>query len=224
MIAEFFGLPGSGKSSFLVYIAIQTQSSILRGKSQYDRVVSNVEIDYPGIVYMTFSDMLRFDLGWNTLCVIDEASLEFDNRDFKNFSYAKLDYFVQHRRYKYDILIFTQKWDAVDCKVRALTDRVYYVHTGTIFKSLSYATPIDYGIHVPSKRDKNSPSYGEIVQGYYKAPLLQRVFSRRIYRPEIYDRYNSYIHPQGKSPLSRYLRAHGYSEFDVDLITSVKVK
>ncbi len=208
MVSLYFGLPGSGKSSLLTFMAIREQNKILIGKSRYSRVVSNVEIDYPGIIFMEFADMLKYDLGASTLILIDEGTLEFDSRDYKAFDILKKDMFLQHRRYQYDIIIFTQQWDGVDKKIRVITDRVYYVHTGGLLKQLSYTNRIPYGILIPKARDTDSKSYGEIVQGYHRGSFFSRLFCFRFYRPLVYGYYNSYIRPKNKLPLKTYLRTH----------------
>ena len=218
MVSEYFGLPGSGKSSYLVYKCIKIQSEIFRGKSPYDRVVTNVDIDYPGIVCLTFREMMDIDLGWNTYIAIDEATLEFDSRDYKSFDACMKDFFLQHRRYKYDCDLFLQQWDGYDKKIRVITDHVYYVHRGSLFKSITYLNEIPYGIMIPKKKENESAAYGEIVQGYHRGSLIQRMSSRRFYRPLVYGYYNSYIHPQGKKSLAVELLKRGWSMSDIELV------
>ena len=42
----------------------------------------------------------------------------------------KISFFLLHRHYKSDIIIFTQQWDGLDKRIRVITDRVYYVYKG----------------------------------------------------------------------------------------------
>ena len=219
MVCEVFGLPGSGKSSLVAYMAISEQNKIFRGKSVYKRIYSNVKVEYPGIIYMTFSDMLTYDLGWNSLCLIDEATLEFDNRDYKSFDYAKKDFFLQHRRRKIDIWLFLQQWDALDRKIRCITDEVYYIHKGAFFKSISYMNKIPYGIMIPSKKDSDSEKYGEIIQGYHRGGFFSRMFCKRFYRPLVYGYYDSFMHDSGKEGIAKWIGKHVKDPFFRSLLT-----
>lgn len=218
MVTEVFGLPGAGKSSFCAYLAISEQNKIFTGKSPYKRIVSNVEIKYPGVVYMSFSDMLKYDLGWETLCLIDEGLLEFDNRDHKNFTYEKLEFFIEHRRHKLDIWIFIQQAGGFDKKIRSITDQVYYIHKGSYFRSISYLNKIPYGILIPSKKDTGSEKYGEIIQGYHRGSFFDRIFCKRIYRPLVYGYYDSFCHASDKAPVAKYLAANVEDKFLQDYL------
>ena len=194
-VSLYFGLPGSGKTSILVARAILEAKKIKKGKSIYDSVVSNVRIAFPGVNYCTdFSWLGKYSF-CNSLLLIDEASLEFDNRDFKNFSSGLKIFFLEHRHFRCDIELYLQQWDAVDKKIRVITQKVFFVHSGALCKSISYANRIPYGILIPKKGESESEAYGEIVQGYHRGSFLSRLFSWRLWRPSIYKYYDTYSKP-----------------------------
>lgn len=203
-VSLYFGLPGCGKTSLLVEMALSELNLINMGKSRYRCIVTNVPIRAEGVYFVSdFSWLGKYDFS-NALCLIDEASLEFDNRDHKTFSFENKLFFLMHRHFMVDICLFVQQWDAVDKKIRVITDRVYYVHKGAIFKKLSYVNRIPYGIIIPDKKDTNSDKYGEIVQGYHRGSIFQRMFSKRLWRPIIYKYYDSFYVPS-LPPLPKHL-------------------
>lgn len=55
---------------------------------------------------------------------------------------------------------------------------------------------IPYGIIIPDPHSKNSgEKLGDIVQGYCKPSLLQRIFCHRLFRPKYYRYFNSWEAP-----------------------------
>lgn len=195
-VSLYFGLPGCGKSSLLVEMAMSELHRINTGRSKYSCIVTNVPIRAEGVYFVNdFSWLGKYDFS-NALCLIDEASLEFDNRDYKSFSFENKLFFLMHRHFKTDVCCFVQQFDAVDKKIRVITDRVYYVHKGAIFKCLSYVNRIPYGIIIPDKKDTDSEKYGEIVQGYHRGSIFSRMFSKRLFRRVIYKYYDSFYVPQ----------------------------
>lgn len=187
MVSLYFGLPGCGKTTLLSKLALQA----LKNK-KYENVYSNVCLDMDGIINIDNSVIGRFDLH-DGILLIDEATLFADSRDYKAFSKDLIEFFLKHRHYNIDIVLFTQQWDGVDRKIRVITDRVYYVYkkilTGHWF-SCYYRIP--YGIIIPDPKKKDGEKLGEIVQGYCKPGLFNRIFCHRIYRPAYYKYFDSW--------------------------------
>lgn len=197
MIKLFFGLPGCGKSSFVAWSIVNELLLMDSGKSRYERIYTNcpVNIPDPRVFYLQYSDMIRYDLGSGSLCKIDEGQMEFSDRGFKSFSKADMLFWTQHRRFGYDIEIFTQQWDGIDRKIRILVNEVYYIRKGVLLKSFSHIYPVGYGIYIPRSKDTESKNYGEILQGYFRWNIFQRLFHTRFYRPVIYGLYDSFCRP-----------------------------
>lgn len=97
-VSLYFGLPGAGKTTIMAAHAKRA----LRRKSPYKHVYSNVKLNLEGITYIENSDLGKFLLK-DGIVLIDEATLEFDSRDFKNFSKRLIQFFLLHRHYNLDI-------------------------------------------------------------------------------------------------------------------------
>ena len=120
-VSLFFGLPGAGKTSILTYLALKGIKN-----PKYKHVWTNASINVPGIINIDNDAIGKYQLE-DGLLLIDEATLFADSRAYKSFDKGKLEYFLLHRHYNVDIVLFTQQWDGVDRKIRVITDRVYYV-------------------------------------------------------------------------------------------------
>lgn len=192
MISLFFGLPGSGKTTIMAAIAAK---HALNPRSPYKYVYTNVAMHVPGVFFISNSMIGQYDIH-DALILVDEATLFADNRDYKNFDKGKLSYFLQHRHYNVDVYLFTQQWDGVDRKIRVITDRVYYVYK-TLFLGLWWSEyyRIPYGIIIPDPK-KGGEKLGEIIQGYSKPNVLQRIFSHKVFRPKYYKYFDSWERPK----------------------------
>lgn len=185
----YFGLPGCGKTTLLTKLAYDASR-----QDKYDNIYCNVKISVPGVTYISNDCIGKYKLA-NGLVLIDEATLFADSRDFKGFSKEKIEYFLEHRHFNVDIILFTQQWDGVDRKIRVITDRVYYVYKGLLFGHwFTKYYRIPYGIIIPDKHSQGD-KLGDIVQGYSKPNILIRLFSPVIYRPKYYKYFNSWEQP-----------------------------
>lgn len=215
-VSLFFGLPGSGKTSIMTSKAIKAVRS-----KKYDNVYCNVRIGVFGVTYIDNDVIGKYDLS-NCLILIDEATLFADNRDHKNFSREKIEYFLLHRHYNADIILFTQQWDGIDRKIRVITDRVYYVYKGFFtghWFSKYYRIP--YGIIIPDPKSKNSgEKLGEIVQGYCKPSIFVRMFATWVFRPKLYPYFDSWQHKSLPKLPARYCSY--YEVIDGQVVTSDK--
>lgn len=197
-VSLFFGLPGAGKTTIMASIAYKTLKA---KRPKYRHVLSNVDFGkippFDKVTVIDADDLGKYEGFEDSLILIDEASLEWDSRNFKNFKREKLVFFLLHRHWNCDICLFTQQWDAIDRKIRVITDRVYYVFKGT-FTGLLFSKyyRIPYGIIIPDPKQKNSgEKLGEIIQGYCKPNFIQRVFCHRVFRPKFYKYFNSWERP-----------------------------
>lgn len=188
MITCFFGLPGCGKSTILAKIAKMELKRIKKGKSKYQRVLSNYYIK--GCQKLVFSDIGLVDMS-NSLILIDEISLDADSRDYKNFAKNLKEFFILHRHYNTDIVYATQQYDGVDRKIRELTQNLYYVKKAGI---LSYATAIYRKLTI-------SEIDAEIKMGYIFPSLVKLVTDIRhnmffCWRPLYYRLFDSFVAPE----------------------------
>lgn len=198
-VSLYFGLPGAGKTTMMVYLALKALKS-----NRYEHIYCNVHIAVPGVIYIDNTCIGKYDLS-DCLILIDEATLFADNRDFKNFDKGRLTYFLEHRHFNADIILFTQQWDGVDRKIRVITDRVYYVYKGRVLgRWFTRCYRIPYGIIIPDPKKDGSEKLGEIVQGYCKPNFFIRLFSPWLYRPAYYKYFDSWERPYMPSLPSEY--------------------
>lgn len=110
-----FGKKGSGKNTLL------TKLSIKYNKLGY-KVYSDSEI------FNTFklnTDWIgHYDFPENSVLMVSEAGITWDNRDFKTFSKEVRNFFKLQRHKKVIVYLASQSFD-VDKKLRDLTDEMY---------------------------------------------------------------------------------------------------
>ena len=131
MISCIIGLPGSGKSTLLSYIgyrACEGKKVNFHGfhisTAKYQRVFTNFPCS--GAFKLDFELLGKADYR-NCLILCDEIQLFADSRNFKSFSDDLKFWFSVHRKLGVDFIYATQSFDAVDKRIRSLTDRIYYV-------------------------------------------------------------------------------------------------
>ena len=185
-ISLYFGLPGCGKTTMLAKLALDAVS-----KGKYEHVYTNTFLNIPGVTLIDNECIGKYSF-FNSLLLIDEATLFADSRAYKSFDKGKLEFFLLHRHYNTDIALFTQQWDGVDRKIRVITDRVYYIYkTFLTGKFISKCYRIPYGIIIPAPKTSGE-KLGEIIQGYARPPWYIRLFAIRIYRPRYYKYFDSW--------------------------------
>lgn len=159
MVQGVFGLPGSGKSTYLAKLA-------KKSFKKYDRVYSNFYIR--GCYQLDFDTLGLVDYS-DCLILIDEISLFCDCRNWKNFNSDMVYFWTNHRHYGVDIVYCSQSYADCDKKIRNLTDSLYYIRSG--FLGFSLVRKIDKVFNVDS----------DITEGYRLSGFPSLVFRRRYY-------------------------------------------
>lgn len=197
MITGLFGLPGCGKSTMLAMLAQKELRRIEKGKSKYEKVLTNYYCE--GCYRIDYVDLGKYNLN-NCLILLDEITLDADNRDYKFFSKEKKLFFVLHRHFNCDIIYFTQQWDSVDKKIRNLTSDLYYLKkafstvNGFIFKPFQCFTTARRIFRTLEINEYTK----EIVTGYRFPSRFERWFGRCIiicFRPKWYKYFDSWEIP-----------------------------
>ena len=190
MISLYFGLPGAGKTTVLTYLALKYSQPF----SIYRNVYHNVKgLQVPGSTYIDNDCIGNYDLDWSLL-LIDEAQLFVDNRDYKKFPTYLKEFFFGHRHDHVDICFFSQQWDALDLKIRSVTNTVYYVYKSKFLgKWITTFYRIPYDVIIPDPKKNTGSQLGQIIQGYCKPPIFVRLFATRLYRPKYYPYFDSFV-------------------------------
>lgn len=180
MIFEVFGLPRSGKTTFLTSLARRGASkrSVAPLGRSYERVYTNFPCD--GCYRIDFDSLPYFDYS-NSLIIIDEISLYADNRKFKDFNSDLLYFFKLHGHYKLDLVWCSQSLNDADKKIRDVTDTIFYLRPFAFhFSSIIQIK------HAIDFKDR------QVFDCYDVVPLSFRLF----YRKKWYKYFDSYEHKE----------------------------
>lgn len=126
-LSIYYGAPGSGKTTFAAWLASVYQRSGIP-------VYSNVPI--LGCLNIERSDLGRYSV-IDGLVIIDEAGLEFNNRNTASFSKSSgeqnlLEWFKKHRHENCEVVVFSQGFDDMDKKIRTLATNLYLIRKSLI--------------------------------------------------------------------------------------------
>lgn len=173
IISIYFGVPGCGKTTIAAHI-------VKKSNKKKINVWSNVPIT--GAMQLDPKDDIGKVMIQNGRVIIDEAGIEYNNRDFKKFADEALYFYKYHRHYKLDIDFFSQGWNDCDKKIRDLAQR-YYVVKRSIFPYFIYRKRI-------SKRVGINKMTGEIQDEYYFLPFGKTYY----FAPVVWRRFNTLSH------------------------------
>ena len=169
----YFGIPGSGKSTVASLIAKKEMKKAKKGR----RVFSNFAIK--GTYVLDKEDIGVYDMT-NSLLIVDEAGVDYDNRNWKDNLNKDQVYFYKHyRHYLCDIVMFSQALD-IDIKLRNLSD-IYRIVKRSIIPFFITTKEIR------KKIDINKET-GELIERYYWVFLS----SKRYFSPKAWKLFNSY--------------------------------
>ena len=131
-----FGKKGSGKSTLLTKLAITHKR---KGWTVYSTE------PVPGCFLVQPEDIGYCHFEPNSVLLVDEVGMIYDNRNFKNFSPQVRDWFKLQRHYGVKVYLFSQAFD-IDKKIRDLTDNMYLITNW--FNCLSVARKINRRITI----------------------------------------------------------------------------
>ena len=116
-----FGKKGSGKSTYLVKLA---RKHMKRGWIVYTNME---ELFMPGVRHFNIQHLGDFVPERQSLLLLDEVGMIWDQRDFKKFRPEVRDFFKLQRHYHVKVYMASQTFD-VDKKLRDLCDGMF-LHT-----------------------------------------------------------------------------------------------
>lgn len=187
MIVGYFGVPGSGKSTLLSKFAVQELKKIRKGKSKYKDVYTNFYV--AGCKRIDYDDLDQMKV-YDSLIILDEITLDADNRNFKSFPIGVRDFFILHRHLGCDIIYATQSYELVDKKIRQLTQELWYMSRTVVpfLRNFTLARRIYRTIKI-------NEYTGELILGYRFCNLLELLFTsniKTVFRPFYYRFFDSY--------------------------------
>lgn len=185
MIKGYFGVPGCGKTTNLVKIAMKEQRRI---KKRYEHIYT-INVDIKGCKRIT-KDILEKYIVENSLILWDEITLDADNREFKNFSKDLRDFFILHRHLGCDVIYVTQNYEKVDKVIRDLTGELWYMERSVlpILSNITKSKRIYRQINI-------NEHTSELSLGYRFCNWLESIFTTNIefcWRPKYYKYFDSY--------------------------------
>lgn len=198
----YFGVPGSGKTTYAAYLARQAQREsiiirlcrrfpcrltnwILAGKSwkRAYPVWSNVPIH--GCYQLNAKKDIGVYMIRDGKMIIDEAGVEFNNRDYKAFPKTAVHFFKYHRHYGVSVDVFSQSFEDMDVTLRRLAQNFYVVK-----RSL-------FPFFVVTKRIRRKVGIDEmshqLVDAYsFGVPILD---TKWVFCPPLWKMFDSYDTP-----------------------------
>ena len=186
MITVVFGNPGCGKTTDAIKRAIKSQK-------KYDHAYVNFEHTYDHAYLADLSDLGDWTFKPNSLILIDEAGIEYNNRAFKALPKKTIAWFKKHRHYRCDCIVYSQSFDDMDVTLRRLAVEywlLYRIGPWTLSRRIYKKVGID-------------KQTSQIIDKYQFASLLwllvwplqyvMRDFKYRLtYRPRYYKYFDSW--------------------------------
>ena len=187
MITCYFGVPGVGKTTLLTKLAVKAIKRMNRGKGKYENVYTNFYCK--GACRIDFNDLKTYKI-CDSLILLDEITMDADNRDFKNFPDEIRDFFILHRHLGNDIIYATQGYDAVDKKIRLLTQELWYMQKSVVpfFSSLTTAKRIYRTIDI-------NEHTSELTLGYRFCNFIESMCTsnfKSVWRRRYYKYFDSF--------------------------------
>ena len=156
-----FGKKGAGKTTFLTKTAIKY--------IKQDRTVYST-IRIPGTIFFNADDIGKYTFKPDSIVLIDEVGMIWDNRNYKSFKPEVRDFFKLQRHYRLKIYLFSQSFD-IDKKLRDLTDDMYLLTNK--FRLWSVAKHIDKTITISKQQDEDGNKLNStLVEDYKFTPFI----------------------------------------------------
>ena len=203
----YFGVPGSGKTTFAAHLTKWAlhENGIIRFCRRHENSVTKAilkskylkrRIDVYSNVPITGAYQLdaKADIGHYMIedakIIIDEAGIEYNNRNFKSFPQEAIYFYKYHRHYKVSVDVFSQSYEDMDVTLRRLAQNFYVVRKSLVpFCVVARRIRRKVGVDEQTKQIMDLYSMG--------FPVLD---TKRILSPTLWNSFNSYSRqePPGK--------------------------
>lgn len=194
MVDVYFGLPGSGKTTLAARIA---SKALKEGRKVYtDFSVCALK----GCTHFDMATLGTVTPPRDSLLIVDEASIQYNNRNFKSLPHYVIKWFKLHRHYGVDIVVFSQSWDDMDITLRRLASRLWHIRRCGPF---SFVRRIKKTIGIDKNTHQIIDKYAfcSILSKFLRLPLFKQLFMPVtpwyfLIRPVYYDMFDSWSAPQ----------------------------
>lgn len=188
MIKCYFGVPGCGKTTQLTKIAIKELKRMALGLSKYKHIYT-INFECAGCTKIHFDDLAKYKF-YDSLFLIDEITIDADNRSFKTFSKEHRDFFLLHRHLGLDIIYATQNYENVDKKIRDITNDLWYMTKSVVplLRRFTCSKKIYRTINI-------NEHTSELTLGYRFCNLIESFFASNFeitYRKPTYKYFDSF--------------------------------
>lgn len=195
----YFGVPGSGKTTFAAYLTKWAlhENALIRFCRKYPNRLTDLllnsrylkrRIDVFSNVPITGAYQLsaKEDIGHfmieNAKIIIDEAGIEYNNRNYKTFSQEAIYFYKYHRHYKTSVDIFSQSYEDMDVTLRRLAQNFYVVRRSLVpFCVVARKIRRKVGVDEHTKQIMDLYAMG--------IPIID---TKRIFAPSLWKLFNSY--------------------------------
>lgn len=175
-----FGKKGSGKTTMLEMLA---SKYLKQGRTVYSTV------PIKGTFAIEPQHVGKYEFEPDSVVLIDEAGMCYDNRKFKSFSDETRDWYKLQRHRHLIVYLFSQDFD-IDLKLRTLTDEMWLVRK--FFRVFSVSRRIDRTI-VLNKSTADAPS--SIAENLTFVPIIMPNSIRIIFLPAHVGKFDSFAAP-----------------------------
>lgn len=170
VLSVYFGVPGSGKTTMAAWL---TKRDLKRNHDVY----SNVPIT--GAYKLDPKTDLGHYMIEDCRVIIDEASVEYNNRKFKELSEEAIYWFKYHRHYSCAVDVFSQSHEDMDITIRRLAQQ-YFLMKKSILPWIVYRKRI-------GKRIGINEQTKQLCDEFFFVPFGTRI----IFSPTLWKMFNT---------------------------------
>ncbi len=196
----YFGVPGSGKTTFAAYLTknAMKESHVISWARKHPNRLTNWLLNKTQLfkrrlavwsnvpITGAYSLDPQKDIGKYMIesgkVIIDEAGIEYNNRNFKSFPQEAVYWYKYHRHYGCSVDVFSQSYEDMDITLRRLAQNYYVVKKSMIpyfvvCKRIRRKVGIDDQTH-------------QIIDHYrFGLPVLD---SKWVFTPPLWKLFNSF--------------------------------
>lgn len=195
----YFGVPGSGKTTYAAFLArrARRESVVIKLCRRFPNRFTAWILSRPWFkrAYPVWSNVpitgtyelnAKSDLGVYMIqggkLIIDEAGVEFNNRDYKAFPKPAIKFFKYHRHYGVSVDVFSQSFEDMDVTLRRLAQN-FYVVKKSLFPFFVVTKRIFRKVGIDENTHQLCDHY------YFGVPVLD---TRWIFCPPLWKMFDSY--------------------------------